>query len=298
VSTELERRLRNAFDAPRPSRDVTDRVRAAALAVVPARGRSAPRLLVALAVGAVAVGLGAAALAATGKLHVAVGTKPHHAAPGPARLTVPEGTHGIALVAGGRLWLVTRGGLRVEGMAVSTAELSPRALYAVVGVGSSLVALAPGGRRAWTHAAGGRVTEAAWSPDGLEIAYVVRTLSGSELRLIEGDGDHDRLLDRNVAPVEPRWRRDSLGLVYERATGRGVLLDFARGTVRSHTRPIERDRRNYAVAVAPDRNGVARAIVGRDRVLTLGVTRRAPAAGVRLLLRVRVRPGPVSISWR
>jgi hypothetical protein len=298
MSTDLERRLRDAVHAPRPSREVTARARAATLAVVPAGRRGVPRLLVALAAVAVAIGLGAAALAATGKLHVAVGTKPHRAAPAPARLTVPAGTHGIALVAGERLWLVTRGGLRIEGMAVSAAELSPRALYALVGVGSSLVALAPGGRRAWVHHAPGRVVAAAWAPDGLKIAYVVRIPSGAELRLIEGDGDHDRLLDRHVAPLEPHWRPDSLGLVYERATGRGVVLDFARGVTRSHTRPAAPNSWNSATALSPDGKRVARAILGRGGVLALRVVQRVPAAPPRLLLRVRVRPGPVSISWR
>jgi hypothetical protein len=292
MSADLERRLRDVFDSPRPSRDVTARARAAALAVVPVRRRRAPRLLVAFAVVVVAVGLGAAALAATGKLRVAVGAGSHRAAPAPVRLTVPAGTHGIALVAGGRLWLVTRRGLRIEGMAVSAAELSPRALYAAVGVGSSLAALAPGGRRAWTHAAGGRVVAAAWSPDGLEIAYVVRRGGGAQLRLIEGDGDHDHLLARDVAPVRPVWRRDALALAYLRADGRRALLDFRRGRTTvgrvmaaaptvSVPSPA-RDGRVASVVVAPGR--AALQIAGRG--------------GVRTVLRVRAARSPVSISWR
>jgi putative nucleotidyltransferase with HDIG domain len=47
------------------------------------------------------VGLGAAALAATGKLHVVLGARPV-ASPAPTRLVVPAHTHGIALVAGGK----------------------------------------------------------------------------------------------------------------------------------------------------------------------------------------------------
>src|SRR5919198_5323338 len=132
-------------------------------------------------------------LAATGKLHVAIGghSTPTHA---PAEFVVPPKSHGIAVVAGGKLWLRTRSGLRIEGMPVSAAELSPRALYAVVGLGSSLVALAPGQRRAWVHRTGGRVVAAAWSPDGLKIAYVVARARRHELRLIEGDGSPDRML--------------------------------------------------------------------------------------------------------
>src|SRR5437763_1565981 len=108
----------------------------------------------------VSVGAGAAALAATGNLRVDIGARQKPARPVPTLLSVPPGSHGLALVAGGKLWLATRNGLRIEGMPVSAAELSPRALYAVVGLGSSLVALAPGNRRPWVHPTGGRVAAA------------------------------------------------------------------------------------------------------------------------------------------
>src|SRR5205823_5480095 len=105
---------------------------------------------------AFAVGAGAAALAATGNLRVDIGARQKPAWPVPTRLSVPPRSHGLALVAGGKLWLATRNGLRIEGMPGSAAGLSPRALYAVVGLGSPLVALAPGNRRPWVHPAGGR----------------------------------------------------------------------------------------------------------------------------------------------
>ena len=41
----------------------------------------------------------------------------------------------------------------------------------------------------------------------------------SQLRTIEGDGDHDRLLDRAVRPVVPSWRADSLAVAYVGAGG-------------------------------------------------------------------------------
>jgi hypothetical protein len=183
MSAELEQQLRAAFGRlPKPSREASSRARTAALAALGPPGRSSRGwLLVAAFAVAFAVGAGAAALAATGNLHVDIGTqKP--AKPVPTRLSVPARTHGIALVAGGKLWLATQGGLRIEGLPVTTAELSPRALYAVAGIGSSLVTLAPGNRRPWVHQTGGPVVSASWSPDGLKIAYVVARPGGDELR--------------------------------------------------------------------------------------------------------------------
>jgi hypothetical protein len=292
MSADLDRRLRGLADVAGPAPDATARARAASLAAVPGRGGVHRRLWPALAVAALAAAIlaGAASLAATGNLRVELRSTRSRTPPAPSRLVLPRGTHGIALVAGGRLWLATRAGLRIEGMHVSAAELSPRALYAVVGVGSSLVALAPGARRAWTSVTPGRVVAAAWSPDGLKIAYVVRARRGAELRMIEGDGDHDRLLDRRVATVKPAWRSDSLAVTYVRAGGRVAILDFAHGT-----------RRVLARRYEPPLRAAARAPVGSGRLVAVrvpgGLELRLAAADDPLL-RVRVPPSAVAISWR
>jgi hypothetical protein len=235
MSDELERRLEAAFARlPRPTREASARARAGSLAVLgPDRARSRGGLAIAVVAVAFALGAGAAALAATGNLHVRLGAPAKHERAIPERLSVPAGTRGIAVVAGGRLWLTTRGGLRIEGLPVSAAELSPRALYAVVGIGSSLVALAPGGRRAWVHPTDGRVLDAAWSPDGLKIAYVVARPHGDELRMIEGDGSPDRLLARGVRQVRPSWRADSLAVAYVDGRGRAASFDLGTGSTRS-----------------------------------------------------------------
>src|SRR5439155_1104173 len=145
MSTELERQLRAGFGRlPKPTREASARARSAALAALgPGHSRSrGGLLLVAFAITFV-IGAGAAALAATGKLHVGIGAQTSPARTVPTRLSVPRGSHGVAVVAGGKLWLATRGGLRIEGMPVSAAELSPPALYAGVGIGSAFVGLAP-----------------------------------------------------------------------------------------------------------------------------------------------------------
>jgi len=259
MSTELERQLRAGFERlPKPTREASARARSAALAALGPNNRRSRGglLLVAFAV-AFVVGAGAAALAATGNLDVRIGARAQTVRPVPARLSVPPGSHGVAVVAGGKLWLATRGGLRIEGMPVSAAELSPRALYAVVGIGSSLVTLAPGKRRPWVHPTNGRVISAAWSPDGLKIAYLVARPGADELRLIEGDGSPDRLLVRRVRAVRPSWRADSLAVAYVDLRGRAAVFDLSTGLRRTFdtrrcggaARDVAYDRRAPALAV-------------------------------------------------
>src|SRR5919202_6406931 len=103
MPSELEQRLGAAFRRPRPTKDTTTRARAAALASLPEPARSSLAWGAAIAAAAAlaVVGLGAAALAATGRLHVVLGTR-RPVLRAPAHLAVPPQTHGIALVAGGK----------------------------------------------------------------------------------------------------------------------------------------------------------------------------------------------------
>jgi hypothetical protein len=290
MSTELERRLRAGFEGlPKPTREASARARAAALDTIgPTHRRSRGGLLLVAFAVAFVVGAGAAALAATGNLHVRIGARALTAHPVPTRLSVPAGSHGVAVVAGGKLWLATRGGLQIEGMPVSAAELSPHAIYAVVGIGSSLLTLAPGKRRPWVHQTSGGVISVAWSPDGLKIAYVVARPSADELRLIEGDGSPDRLLVRRVRPVRPSWRADSLAVAYVDARGRAAVFDLSTGLRRTFdtrrcggaARDVAYDRRAPALAVV-SAHGIA--VVRRwnspASCATLDVSTTAFAAG-------------------
>jgi hypothetical protein len=291
MSTELERQLRSGFERlPKPTREASARARAAALAALgPSHRRSRGGLLLVAVAVAFVVGAGAAALAATGNLHVRLGARPQIVRSVPRQLSVPVDSHGIAVVAGGKLWLATQRGLRIEGMPVSAAELSPRALYAVVGIGSSLVALAPGSRRAWVHQTDGQVTSAAWSPDGLKIAYVVAHRGGDELRLIEGDGSPDRLLVRRVRPVRPSWRADSLAVAYVDARGRAAVFYLSTGLRRTFD---TRRCGGAASGVAYDRRAPALAVVS---VHGIAVVRRwnRPASCATL----DVSASPFAAGW-
>lgn len=235
MSSELEARLRRLLAGAASTGDVEERALRRALGALPApdRGRHRRRALT-LAVAATigVMSLAAGALAAAGALHVSLGrTAPSTSATGSSsgatRLVLQQGRRGVAAVIDGRLWLTTQNGMRIEGLPVSSAELSPHARYVGAGMGHELVVMAPNGRRAWMHPARGDVVSISWAPNGLVIAYVVRTRAGFQLRLIEGDGDHDRLLDPAVRPARPSWRPDTLALAYVGAGGHAVVYDFA-----------------------------------------------------------------------
>jgi hypothetical protein len=184
-------------------------------------------------------------------------------------------------------------------MPATTAELSPRALYAVVGVGTSLVAFAPGRRRAWTHQTAGPALAVSWSPDGLKIAYVVRANGENRLRLIEGDGDHDRLLDRHVAPLKPRWRPDSLAIHYRTARGREATFDLFDDTPRVGRIEPHLGVPGRVLARSPQGDQNAVAVAHAHRILEVRIVPRRPRSGPgQLLLRVRAAASPVVISWR
>ena len=288
MQNEPESRLRDLFARlPTASRAVEDRALAAALAALPAAGARHRRpVRTALLVAAAAVcllALAAGALGAAGALHVSLGGVAPEAAPAArgstaSRLIVPQGARGIAAVVDGRLWFTSRSGLRIEGLPVESAALSPHALYVAAGIGDSLVVMAPDGTRAWSHPAGGRVVGIAWAPSGLRIAYVVRTRRGdAQLRTIEGDGDHDRVLDRAVRSVTPSWRADALAVAYVGAGGRPVVYDFAR---RAH-HVVGEDRTANATRVAFAPQGRSLAVGSTGRLWISGLGRVSTGAGSR-----------------
>jgi len=92
--------------------------------------------------------------------------------------------------------------------------------------------MSPDGTRAWSHPTAGPVVAIAWAPSGLRIAYVVRLPHRFALHLIEGDGDHDVVVDDSVRPARPVWRADSLAVTYTGAGGRRTVYDLAHRTHR------------------------------------------------------------------
>jgi len=281
VSGETESKLSQLFaQLPEPDSELTERALVRALAALPTRPRSSERRARAFAFVLAAVvallAASAGALAAVGALHVSFGQATHRSprsvVSSAAQLTVPAGSGGIAATVDGRLWLTTASGLRLQGLPVTAAALSPHALYVAVGIGHSLVAMAPNGRRAWSYTAPGSVSAIAWAPDGLRIAYIVNARGRFRLYAIEGNGRHSRLLDTAVRSTRPTWRADSLALAYVSAGGRPVIFDFAHDAHVLVSSAAARD----AVFLAFAPRGDQLAIATRHSVLVNG--RALPAA--------------------
>jgi hypothetical protein len=247
MSSELERRLEGVFAvAPEPDPGAEEKalhraLRALRPVAAPRRGLRAAVLAFAAIV--VLLVIAAGSLGAAGALHVSFGGKsrPH---PATTPLVLPKGANGVAAIVDGRLSVVTKDGLGLEGKTVSAAALSPRALYVAAGIGNSLVAMAPNGRRAWSHPAGGRVVAIAWAPDGFRIAYIVHAGHRFVLHVIYGNGINDATIDRSVRAVRPSWRGNSLAFAYVGGGGRAIVYDVGHES-------------RHVVAVRPPVTGLA-----------------------------------------
>jgi hypothetical protein len=86
--------------------------------------------------------------------------------------------------------------------------------------------MAPNGRVAFSHPAGGKVVAIAWAPFGYEIAYVVHAGRAFVLHIIYGNGIQDVTIDRSVRAIRPSWRADSLALAYVGAGGKTIVYDL------------------------------------------------------------------------
>jgi hypothetical protein len=262
MSSELERRLEGLLaEAPEPDPGAGEEALHRSLrALQPATPghRGLRTAVLVCAAGAVLLAIAAGSLAAAGALHVSFGQKAKQRPVATTQLSLPKDANGIAAIVDGRLSVAIKGGFRLQGLKASAVALSPHALYVAAGIGHSLVAMAPGGRQAWSHATGGRVVAIAWAPSGLRIAYVVRRGHKLALRAIYGNGTHDALIDRSVRPVQPSWRADNLAFAYVGGGGHAVVYDLGhqRHSVVGAAAPVRR------LAFAPAGRGLVVATPG------------------------------------
>lgn len=250
---------------PDPGGRETDLARQASLDALPGSGARSRRRVPLMIAATLAMALaGGGAVAAIG------GAFRDDAPPSPnlqpvpgsvsGKMSAPPAGSGIMALVDGKLWLSTRSGLTIEGLPAGAAALSPNAKFVVLGMGASLVAMAPDGRRAWSLATPGGIVGAAWAPNPILIAYVVTVRTGNELWLVEGNGDNPRRIASSVAPVAPSWRPDSQAIAFVDNRGRAMVYDRTTG-IAYHAGPHRCDGRRLtsAIRVAFSPSGGAKA---------------------------------------
>jgi hypothetical protein len=277
VSSELERRLEAMFaEAPEPDPGAGEKALHRALRAIqpvapPRRGLRTAALAFAVAVVLLVVAAGS--LAAAGALHVSFGAKPN---PRPVtQLVLPQGANGIAAIVDGRLSVATKGGFRLQ-VPANAAAVSPHARFVAAGIADRLVAMAPDGRLAWSHPAGGKVVAIAWAPDGFRIAYVVHAGRRYMLHVVYGNGIRDTTIDRSVRAVRPSWRADSLAFAYVGGGGRAVVYDL--GHEKHQVMPV--DPPVTGVAFAPSGDALALAGPAGVSLVDQSGSRHTAAANV------------------
>lgn len=125
------------------------------------------------------------------------------AAPTPVPVATPAPLSGRVLVTEGDELFVQARGRRTSLGHWRDATWSPRGLYVAAANGPRLAALDPeDGSVRWQlrHLDGIRFPR--WAPGGLHVAY----RAGTTLRIVYGNGTHDVLAGRWMAPVAPAWR--------------------------------------------------------------------------------------------
>jgi WD40-like Beta Propeller Repeat len=178
-----------------------------------------------LAAAAIAVAVLAAALsppgrAVIGEVREAVGTEKVVGVQQarPALFSLPAAGRVLVSAPSGA-WVVSANGSRRRLGNYDEATWSPQGLFVGASKRHQLAAVTPKGEGRWTLSRP-RVHYPRWSPSGFRIAY----LSGSNLRLVAGDGTGDRRIDsaQDVAPAW--WPRAEHVLAYANRSGAVTVL--------------------------------------------------------------------------
>jgi hypothetical protein len=310
MSSELEQQLEAMLaDTPEPEAGAGEEALHRALRALQPTARPRRGLrgaVLAFATVVVLLVIAAGSLGAAGALHVSIGDQTKHV-PVTTDLLLPKGAAGISAIVYGRLSATTKTGFHLAGLPVTAATLSPHGLYVAAGIGHSLVALAPTGRQAWSQPTGvscprldracGTVASIAWAPDGLRVAYVVRTKTRHlVVHVIWGNGTHDMVIDRNAQGVTPSWRADSLAVAYVGSGGKPIVYDLGHERHQVISWAAARDTVHLAFAphgtdLALGTENSALLVQGRHHeILWRGQTRGIDWLGGRLIVSERVAP--------
>jgi hypothetical protein len=216
--------LKRLMERVPADRDAEERawsvVRAAYTAREPVRGRPRRRLMlaaVALAIAAAAAALSPPGQAVVDAVRRSIGIS--HAAPALFRLPAP----GRLLVSGGGgTWVVNVDGSKRRLGDYTQAAWSPHALYVIAATSTEVAAIEPSSGTVRWSIARPKVAVPRWggSRTNTRVAY----LSGSQLRVVAGDGTGDAATAER-SRVAPAWRPgDRLQLAFVASDGRVRLL--------------------------------------------------------------------------
>jgi hypothetical protein len=168
---------------------------------------------------------------------------------------VPGGGR-LLVQAGASSWVVASDGAKRRLGAYEGTSWSPHGLFVVGWRGRELTALDPGGAVRWSLSPREPVASASWGPvDGFRIAYV----AGSVLRVVWGDGTHDRRFGAARGAVTPAWRPDA-----------AHVLAYADGRSRVSVMAVDSGRRLWRSARFDDVRLLAWSPVGRRLLVVTG----------------------------
>jgi WD40 repeat protein len=128
----------------------------------------------------------------------------------------------VLVTADSGTWVVDPDGSKRRLGDYREASWSPFGRFIVVSRDTELAALTPEGETRWTLARP-KVRLARWggTQNDTRIAY----LSRSDLRVVAGDSDEDRLVASGVASIAPAWRPETIRFLAYVAGGRVVAVD-------------------------------------------------------------------------
>jgi hypothetical protein len=142
----------------------------------------------------------------------------------PALLSLPAAHSRLLVQSAEGAWVVQSDGSKRLLRGYHDASWSPHGLYVAAVRGSELRALEPNGAVHWSIGRTGAIRSPRWSFDGYRIAY----FAGHTMRVINGDGTHDRALTRDARPGVLAWQPASHALAYMNAAGNIVIRDVDR----------------------------------------------------------------------
>jgi hypothetical protein len=249
-------------------------VRAAYAERLPVRRRTPrARLLLIPALAALVVGVALTPAGATVGRWIRHALGEPHAATALFSLPAP----GRVLVSGSDgAWIVGADGSKRRLGSWPQASFSPNGRYVLVASGSTLAAVDPMGTAQWTLTRPAVSDPRWWPPLGLWVAY----LSGSSLRVVWGNGRHDRLLAAHVERVAPAWRPGfAYQVAYVAASGSVVVRDAPTGLLSWRTPPGRKP-----IELGWSRDGTRLLVLSRDGALIYD-------AGGRLVSRIVLAHG-------